>query len=410
MNDLQHHRDGAVVLYRRAGSEKWQARLRQPGGGWTRMGTGEEDPAAAARIACLKYDDMAALARHGIETVKRPTFGRVAELVIADLEAKMASGERGNAMAKSYLQTLRRWLIPFFGHHPINRIDDETLAEFDRWRLAEAGRPLRATTINTHNITLRKVFKKALQKKWISDAPEINKKGVAGERGTWFEPDEVEKLLDHLDKNTGSGRKAITKSLNYLLMHYVAIILGTGMRPGTEMRNLRWKHVEIFEKAEREIHIIDGKPVEKTTLVPYLRIHVEGKTGKRSLIARKYTWIYFDMLCPPGDRDPEGFVFRLPDGSEPKDLHGAFERVLTATGLLDDRHGRRRTLYSLRHTYATTSLAAKVNHHFLARQMGTSIKMIETHYSHWVPSMQAAELSQDPRDLGADLDAVARRP
>jgi integrase len=42
-----------------------------------------------------------------------------------------------------------------------------------------------------------------------------------------------------------------------------------------------------------------------------------------------------------------------------------------------------RVLYSLRHTYATIALERdKVPVHTLAKQMGTSIKMLEQHYSH----------------------------
>ena len=40
-------------------------------------------------------------------------------------------------------------------------------------------------------------------------------------------------------------------------------------------------------------------------------------------------------------------------------------------------------LYSLRHTYATLALEVdKVPIHTLSRQMGTSVAMIEKHYSH----------------------------
>ena len=42
-----------------------------------------------------------------------------------------------------------------------------------------------------------------------------------------------------------------------------------------------------------------------------------------------------------------------------------------------------RSFYSLRHTYATFALTYdNVNIHTLAKQMGTSVVMIEKHYSH----------------------------
>jgi integrase len=60
------------------------------------------------------------------------------------------------------------------------------------------------------------------------------------------------------------------------------------------------------------------------------------------------------------------------------------------TGLLTcPRTGQDRTLYSLRHTYATFSLLNDgMDVHTLAVQMGTSILMIERHYSHLTPRLK----------------------
>ena len=59
----------------------------------------------------------------------------------------------------------------------------------------------------------------------------------------------------------------------------------------------------------------------------------------------------------------------------------AFTRLLRSAGLLVDRDAATRTLYSLRHTYATQELAAGTDTHTLARQMGTSVLMLEKYYS-----------------------------
>ena len=48
-----------------------------------------------------------------------------------------------------------------------------------------------------------------------------------------------------------------------------------------------------------------------------------------------------------------------------------------------------RSLYSLRHTYATLSLLNGVDIHLLSRQLGTSIHYIEKHYSHIIPKLSA---------------------
>ena len=63
------------------------------------------------------------------------------------------------------------------------------------------------------------------------------------------------------------------------------------------------------------------------------------------------------------------------------------------SGLLKDTEGQTRTLYSLRHTYDTRELLAGTDIHTLARQMGTSVKMIERHYSKLTATMAAEQLA-----------------
>jgi integrase len=86
-------------------------------------------------------------------------------------------------------------------------------------------------------------------------------------------------------------------------------------------------------------------------------------------------------------------VFRFATGYQPKTFIGAFRRLLIDGGLLLDHDGRRRTLYSLRHTYATLALVSgDVDIHTLSRQMGTSVAMLERHYSKLTATMAAARL------------------
>ncbi len=61
------------------------------------------------------------------------------------------------------------------------------------------------------------------------------------------------------------------------------------------------------------------------------------------------------------------------------------------SGLDKDRDTKqKRTLYSLRHTYAHLCiLQERMDVYTLAKQMGTSVKMIELHYGHLQPAQKA---------------------
>ncbi|MEE3306905.1 MAG: site-specific integrase, partial [Pseudomonadota bacterium] len=91
-------------------------------------------------------------------------------------------------------------------------------------------------------------------------------------------------------------------------------------------------------------------------------------------------------------RTPNQKLFLLANGEPTKQLGKAFEKALQSSGLKESPRGPR-TLYSLRHTYITWQLLNGTSMDVIARQCGTSIAMIEQHYSHVKPEMFADALS-----------------
>ena len=132
-----------------------------------------------------------------------------------------------------------------------------------------------------------------------------------------------------------------------------------------------------------------------------------GWTKARELVARPSCLIYLkriharcrDIAEMPFDELLESKqdlpVFRLSDGTVTNSLNQTFRAFMRDLGLLKDSNtGQNRTLYSLRHMYATFQIVyGGVDLHLLATQMGTSIAMLEQHYSHLQPKMKAAELA-----------------
>jgi hypothetical protein len=186
----------------------------------------------------------------------------------------------------------------------------------------------------------------------------------------------MQRVIAGLRQFEKTGTKRRTQEIRKLLRDYVQFVLHTGCRPGTELRNLRWTDLDDF---------VDANSTR------YLHIHVCGKTGSRELVASTRLQRYLDRL-KRRQKTPTPYVFALPDGTRPKDLHGAFELFLQSIGLLYNKRGERYSLYSLRHYYATTRLLRAVDIHTLSLQMGTSIQMITRHYSHLTPIMAAARL------------------
>lgn len=136
-------------------------------------------------------------------------------------------------------------------------------------------------------------------------------------------------------------------------------------------------------------------------------LNVSGKTGGRELVARHKVVAYLKRIHSHTDdikhlsfeelikKGVDKAVFRLRDGSMTQGLNQTFEILLTDADLLVDRKtDQNRTLYSLRHTYATFGMVyAGLPIHLLAKQMGTSVMMIEKHYSHLTPRLRANDLA-----------------
>lgn len=86
-------------------------------------------------------------------------------------------------------------------------------------------------------------------------------------------------------------------------------------------------------------------------------------------------------------------VFRFADNNEPFEMNKVFKRLLVETNLLKGQADKDRTLYSLRHTYATNELLSGTDIHTLAKQMGTSVLILERHYSKLTATMAAEKLA-----------------
>jgi len=104
-------------------------------------------------------------------------------------------------------------------------------------------------------------------------------------------------------------------------------------------------------------------------------------------------------------------VFRLSDGTVPDNWNKPFRQLLEDSGLLKcPVTDKDRSLYSLRHYYATQRLLESIPVHDLAQQMGTSVLMIQKHYSHLTPLMKATQfagsLSTDGSAESAEIKAI----
>ena len=397
--------DGKVVLTMRPRSSVWQARFRIADK-WLRVSTKQADLEKAKVSADAMYLRARFRNEEGLPVISK-RFSQVAALAKQKMQAQLDAGE-GKSVFKDYIIAINNYLVPFFGAHNVTNIDYVLMKEFAAWRKTKMGHEPKASSISTHNSALNRIFDEAMEHGYMtkSQVPVLKNKGVESARRPAFEFDEYRQLYRFMRTWVKAGRDGKSRHMRELLRDYVLILANTGMRHGTESYALKWKHISYFEeKGKLKADEVTGKRESVTR--KYLLMHVDGKTGPRELVARNNVTAYlkrihsrtddikgipFDELIKKGVNKE---VFRLPDGSKTQTLAQTFEILLKDAELLVDRKTEQnRTLYSLRHTYATMALVqAGMSIHTLAVQMGTSVQMIEKHYSHLTPRMRAYELS-----------------
>ena len=385
VNSIQIHKK--LRLDKRAGSDNWYARLTLPNGKRLVKTTKTEDIESAKEVALRLYYEVDARIQNKLPATTRK-FKDVARHAIHRMEAELEQGV-GKQAYKDYIQVLNKWLIPYFGGTDIAKLDLAAVTAFDAWRTEQNGKVPAQSTINNHNAALNRVLDEAELNGWIvkSLRPTLLNKGVKTESRGSFTVEEYRTIYTALrdyHKQTTNEKSAATRET---LRNYLLFLANTGVRHGTEALGLCWRNIQWYER--------DGER--------YLAINVDGKTNKRTAIARDrvvdFLWRQaqlnsrisvadFDALIAAKFDEPV-FTTRFGAVATVPNLNRAFNALLDELNLKTGADGRTRTLYSWRHFYATQDLERGVSTHALSRQLGNSTEMIDRHYSKYSPLLNA---------------------
>jgi len=381
--------DGLVTLYKRPTSQQWQCRFKLSTGAWHSASTGSDQLAEATTQAISIYETVKVKLDSDL-AIKTQTFRQLANQELA-LAARVVHANPNKRTHVDYIHIYTKYLIPFFGAYQINDITQEVVDDYAAWRISQMGKVPKSYTQRRHAGLYRRVIERARERGLIHQHRTIPLLEVAGDKPEArpaFNQQEVSYLLEYMLDWERFGRNQRSNHMRRLCRVYVEFLLGTGIRQGTESMPIRWKSLQWHWIGEQR----------------YLRVWVSGKTGPRYLIAKHFVVEALERLIawhalPYANLDAvieaklDRRVFVFPEGDAPHSLDSVFERLMVESDLFKDATGKNRTLYSLRHTYATFALAEGVDIHTLARQMGTSTLMIERHYSKLTPMMAAEKLA-----------------
>ena len=405
--DSRSFKDGAIYLFRRADYKKptWFCRIKVPNAkGYVSCSTKTTDEHVAFAFANDLFHKTLARVHSGQDLHSKKVTNALDEYVA---QLKRVTPMKTSIELK--IQFCER-MKAFFKTQRLKDIDTKLLYEFLDWLRENSRRKaLSANSIHRYNSDVKQFLNWCVERSYLENTPRFVKAKPEANRRPHFDNKDWAKLTRHLREFVKTEHPRTIRD-RIMLANYVLILANTGIRVG-EARTLKWRDL-------REI-----APPKGSNEPPNVALYVIGKTGRREVVARTSdVKTYFKRILElrteelrdqaAKEKDPikarnmkvrpspDDYVFCNRDGTPVGSFKKSFQSLLEAADVETDSHGDKRTIYSLRHTYATFRLQEGVHQFILARNMGTSTAMLEKHYGHTSNVASAAELTKGGRFKG----------
>lgn len=409
--------NGRLVIYRRSDSnDTYHCRIKFPNRPYLRKSLKTTDREEGIRLGKEFYWDCQTRFKNNIPFDQR-RLSTLLRLFIDHLSSEKDKGRLTQYQFRHKKLMVERYFFHFFEKKELRDLDDTLIRSYKKWR-EEYWTKGRGKKINQINYErngvriLRKINKKLpsqntlriehsllnvfltflVEEGYLKELqkPIIKRSFDTTRRRFTFSEEEYTRLYQRLrgevmksQKDRSLGRKREN------LRDYVLLMTNFGTRP-SELLDLRWKDIVTTK---------DNKGVVRVV------IRIKGKTGTREVVGvhgvHKYLKRIWDRCKKDSEEQKDNtnsvyhhkpfvgrheFVFVDYLGKRIKSFTKGFKSFLGRNDLyLDPVSQTPRSLYSLRHFYGTIRLRNGDSIYDVSLNMGTSVQMIEKHYSHVLP-------------------------
>lgn len=381
LRDAEQLKPGLIVFRRNdVRHANWYCRVKLPGADRYKTVALKTADINVARDKAYEHDaDLRFRLKHDVPVFNR-SFSEIAKDFAEFQRLRSEAGEITKHRWRVMDSHIRTQLNRYVGTVQISLIGEDRWKSYPMWRQANgkgrSGGRVSHGTVRDEMATLRAVMRYAASKRYIPESHVFRGKlPLARAQREEFTPQEYRKLHSFGRKWIKQARTPYNKWYRTVAYNFVLIMCNTGMRP-SEARALLWRDIESNTDNEGRTVVV---------------LHVRGKGKHRKLVAPESVADYIDRIRKISNaKKPDDPLFTTFDGTPTRTLyHDLIETLLRESELQISSSGKRRTTYCFRHTYATFRLSEGVDVYFLAKQMGTSVKMIEDHYGHVNPVKHA---------------------
>jgi site-specific recombinase XerD len=404
----------SIVLRRKGPGQVWTARIKAPSiAGSNDFGRIERSTRLReleqAKREALKLYHQALIGKSQVEARAKKAGRRsfvFKDAVKAFLESekeKVGSGERSASQYDRERVSLLRHYAPFLGEKSLHEIDKRLLSTYRTQRslnkhrqdeseeivYQRAGKTLRysrlpgvptAETLRRERTDFKALMEWCVEQGWLIQKPEYPViKGVAGRRQS-FSPEAIQHL-QHVSLARIRSAKSPKRKREWLFCHLrMMFVYVTGCRP-QEVAKLRHQDMK-WPVKDRNGDLTTSISIDKT-ITKYPK-HARTVITSPKFDSFSYTISHGDLI----GADWGDYIFVGPNRKRLGPCNKPFRSLLKAA-LQAYRHeipeleaNLKNPYYSLRHTFITERLYEGMDVYELARLSGTSVEMIEAHYSH----------------------------
>lgn len=388
--------DGAAKIIRTTKSGKFWSMscwLREEGKCY-RKSLRTKNKEEAMELAREQYFQLKANVRAGIK-IYSITAKELVEKFVEHKEDEAKSGIISEGRATAIRISLNKWFISFVGTNTkLDKISRHDFENYYIWRRQKAENVRNATLINERAL-ISSLFKFGIQRGFLRAEqtaifPRLNVKKSQVERRDALEVEEWEKMYRSFRRWVSKAESKKEEEQRKFIRDFIILSINAGLRFG-EMRKLTWRMIKIYKsktqknkRGEAEFHAEISVPEDTKTgarTATALRGDIFERIRGYSKHKKANDWIFVD-------NETGGQIHK-------KVYYKQWQKLLKECGLQES--GKSLSYYSLRHSYITYRLINGVNAFFLAKNVGTSVRMIENHYEHIKSEAMKYELTKKMR-------------